>query len=204
MVRASRSLLLGSLVAWLAACQPAPDRGPFALTSPAFVENGVIPLRYSGDGANVSPPLRWRGAPPGTQSFVLTFVDPDVPFGEEVPVYGMMPPPGTTPGDLFVHWIAVDIPAGTGSLADGASPGNMPTGIRELQSSFALFGGPANQYGGPAPPPQLRAHTYEFTLYALDLPALTGLSQDSDHAAVTEAMAGHVLGTASLTGYFGH
>ncbi len=115
-----------------------------------------------------------------------------------------MPPPGTIPGDLFIHWLVVDIPADMRSLPDGASPGSMPPGIRELQTSFALFGGPANQYGGPAPPPQLRAHAYEFTLYALDVATLEGLTSDSDHEALTEAMAGHVLGTASLTGYFGH
>lgn len=177
---------------------------PFVLTSPAFVENGVIPIRYSGDGDNVSPPLEWSDAPTGTESFVLTLVDPDVPFGEEVPVYGLMPPPGTIPGDLFIHWISVDISANRQSLSDGASPGNMPVGTRELQSSFALFGGPANQYGGPAPPPQLKAHAYKFTLYALDVPVLEGLSLESDHAALTEAMAGHVLATATLTAYFGH
>lgn len=177
---------------------------PFALTSAAFVENAMIPVRYSGDGENVSPALEWSGAPVGAQSFVLTLVDPDVPFGEEVPVYGQMPPPGTVPGDLFIHWLVADIPATVTSLADGSSPGNMPAGARELQSSFALFGAPANQYGGPAPPPQLRAHAYKFTLYALDVSTLGGLTADSDHAALTEAMAGHVLAVATLTGFFGH
>jgi len=164
----------------------------------------MIPVRYSGDGENVSPALEWSGAPVGAQSFVLTLVDPDVPFGEEVPVYGQMPPPGTVPGDLFIHWLVADIPATVTSLADGSSPGNMPAGARELQSSFALFGAPANQYGGPAPPPQLRAHAYKFTLYALDVSTLGGLTADSDHAALTEAMAGHVLAVATLTGFFGH
>ncbi len=212
-----RALMSGFLVLGTLSCEAAPESGaattmqapsvssaPFSLTSDAFVENGVIPVRYSGDGANVSPPLAWSGAPASTQSFVLTLVDPDVPFGEEVPVYGQMPPPGTVPGDLFIHWLVADIPADTESLADGASPGSMPAGVRELRTSFALFGGPANQYGGPAPPPQLRAHAYEFTLYALDVPALAELTAESDHAALTEAMAGHVLATTSLTGYFGH
>ena len=187
-----------------AAQDPPGSVGPFVLTSQAFVENAVIPLQYSGDGANVSPPLSWSGAPAATRSFVLTLVDPDVPFGETVPVYGEMPPPGTVPGDLFIHWLVVDIPVTVQSLADGASPGNMPAGTRELLTSFALFGGPANQYGGPAPPPQLKAHAYKFTLYALDVPTLDGVSLESDHAALTEAMAGHVLASASITGYFGH
>jgi hypothetical protein len=154
----------------------------FVLLSPAFVEGGVIPTRYTGDGENISPPLEWRGVPEGTLSLALTLVDPDVPWGQDVPVYGTMPPPGTQPADLFVHWIVTDIPPTTASLADGASPGNMPQGLGELATSFALFGGPANQYGGPAPPPGTKAHAYRFTLYALDVG----------------------LGVATLTGYFGH
>lgn len=177
---------------------------PFSLTSPAFVESGVIPTRYSGDGDDVSPPLRWRGTPAGTQSFALVLVDPDVPWGQTVPVYGEMPPPGTQPGDFFIHWIVTGIPATTTELADGASPGNMPSGTLEPMNSFALFGGPANQYGGPAPPPGTKAHAYRFVLYALDVPSLAGVTAESDFAAVTEAMAGHVLAATTLTGYFGH
>ena len=104
---------------------------PFALTSSAFVENGVIPIRYSGDGDNVSPPLEWSGAPEGTESFVLTLADPDVPFGEEVPVYGLMPPPGPVPGDLFIHWMAVDTPADSSRFPMGPA---RETCRRELAS----------------------------------------------------------------------
>lgn len=178
--------------------------GTLSLTSSAFVENGVIPVRYSGDGDNVSPPLSWTGAPAGTQSFVVTLVDPDVPWGQDVPGYGTMPDPGTQPGDLFIHWMAANIPADVTALADGASPGNMPPGTVEPQSSFALFAMPANQYGGPAPPPQLKAHEYVFTLYAMDVASLPGITAESDYAALTQAMAGHVLATAELEGYFGH
>lgn len=175
----------------------------FALTSDAFVESGVIPERYTGDGDDVSPPLEWSGAPDGTRSFALALVDPDVPWGEEVPEYGEMPPPGTQPGDFFVHWIVADIPATASSLPEGASSGDLPSGARELSTSFALFGAPANQYGGPAPPPGTKAHAYRFILYALDVESLDGITEDSDYAAFTEAMAGHVLATATLTGYYG-
>lgn len=177
---------------------------PFALTSSAFVEKSPIPVRYTGDGDNVSPPLHWSGTPAGTQSFALTLVDPDVPWGQDVPGYGTMPPPGSQPADLFIHWIAVNIPADVASLADGASPGSMPAGVLEPQSSFALLAMPANQYNGPAPPPTLKAHEYVFTLYALDVGALEGITAESDYAAVTQAMAGHVLATTELAGYFGH
>ena len=90
------------------------------------------------------------------------------------------------------------------SLAEGASPGSMPSGTLEPQNSFSLFGGEPNQYGGPAPPPSTKAHAYRFVLYALDVPAPPGVTLESDYAAVTTAMAGHVLATAELTAYFGH
>jgi len=199
-----------ALAALAAACAPVSDeQGPaatavFSLTSPAFVESGPIPTRFTGDGENVSPPLAWSGAPTGTQSFALVLVDPDVPWGETVPVYGEMPPPGTQPADHFIHWIVTGIPSGTTSLPEGASPGNMPAGTIEPRTSFGLFGGEANQYGGPAPPPGTKAHAYRFVLYALDVASVPGVTAESDFAAVTSAMAGHVLAATTLTGYFGH
>jgi len=192
------------------ACAPTSDGSSqpvnesFSLTSPAFVESAVIPTRFTGDGEGISPPLQWRGAPAGTQSFTLVLLDPDVPFGQTVPAYGQMPPVGTVPGDLFVHWIVTGIPATMTGLAEGASPGSMPAGVLEPMNSFGLFGAPANQYGGPAPPPGTKAHAYRFVLYALDVPSLAGVSASSDIAAVTGAMAGHVLASTTLTGYFGH
>ena len=204
------SLAAVAVAALAAACAPASDApaeappGPFSLTSPAFVESGVIPTRYTGDGENVSPPLEWSGAPAGTQSFALVLVDPDVPWGETVAVYGEMPPPGTQPADHFIHWIVTGIPATTSSLPDGASPGNMPAGTLEPRTSFALFGGEANQYGGPAPPPGTHAHAYRFVLYALDVASVPGVTAESDFTAVTAAMAGRVLAATTLTGYFGH
>lgn len=184
--------------------RPASAPGPFSLTSPAFVESAVFPTRCSGDGENVSPALEWHGAPSQTRSFTLILVDPDVPWGQTVPAYGELPPPGTQPGDLFIHWIVTGIPATRTSLPHGASPGNMPEGILEAKNSFALFGGEANQYGGAAPPPSTKAHAYRFVLYALDVPSLEGVTEESDFTAVTTAMAGHVLAAATLTGYFGH
>lgn len=205
------STLAAAAVAALAlGCTPVSDgQAPatsavFSLTSPAFVESGAIPTRFTGDGANVSPPLQWSGAPAGTQSFALVLVDPDVPWGETVPVYGEMPPPGTQPADHFIHWIVTGIPATTTSLPEGASPGNMPAGTLEPRTSFALFGGEANQYGGPAPPPGTKAHAYRFVLYALDVASVPGVTAESDFTAVTTAMAGHVLAATTLTGYFGH
>ena len=51
----------------------------FELTSEAFEDGGTIPVRYTCDGENVSPPLAWSGAPEGTKSFALFVEDPDAP-----------------------------------------------------------------------------------------------------------------------------
>jgi Raf kinase inhibitor-like YbhB/YbcL family protein len=53
----------------------------FALTSPAFHAGGTIPKRFTCDGRNVSPPLRWTAPPAGTSSLSLTVLDPDAPGG---------------------------------------------------------------------------------------------------------------------------
>jgi Raf kinase inhibitor-like YbhB/YbcL family protein len=58
----------------------------FVLTSPAFHSGGSIPARYTCDGRNLSPPLRWTRPPARTASLALTVVDPDAPGGR------------------FVHW----------------------------------------------------------------------------------------------------
>jgi Raf kinase inhibitor-like YbhB/YbcL family protein len=58
----------------------------FTLTSPAFHAGATIPKRYTCDGANVSPALRWTAPPRGTRSLSLSVVDPDAPGGH------------------FVHW----------------------------------------------------------------------------------------------------
>src|SRR5207237_1026743 len=48
----------------------------FALTSPAFADGSAVPAKYTCDGADVSPPLVWSGAPAGTVSFALPVDDP--------------------------------------------------------------------------------------------------------------------------------
>ncbi len=51
----------------------------FQLLSPAFAQGTRIPVRYTCNGEDISPPLRWSGAPPETRSFVLLCDDPDAP-----------------------------------------------------------------------------------------------------------------------------
>jgi len=49
------------------------------IESTAFKEGSMIPVKYTCDGDDISPPLNWSGVPEGTQSFALINDDPDAP-----------------------------------------------------------------------------------------------------------------------------
>jgi len=70
----------------------------FKLRSPAFGPGGEIPFKYTGDGADLSPPLRWTDPPEGTKSFALTVDDHDDPTGIWVlwVLYGIARTSGTS------------------------------------------------------------------------------------------------------------
>ena len=51
------------------------------LTSPAFADHAFVPIQYTCDGDNISPPLKWSDVPDGTVEMVLLFEDPDGPGG---------------------------------------------------------------------------------------------------------------------------
>src|SRR2546426_11655085 len=53
----------------------------FTLASAAFREGAAIPVKYTGDGVDVSPPLSWSGAPAGTRGFARIVHHPDPPAG---------------------------------------------------------------------------------------------------------------------------
>ncbi len=44
-----------------------PQTGTFRVSSPAFEHGGNIPVEFTGDGAGISPPITWTGAPEGTK-----------------------------------------------------------------------------------------------------------------------------------------
>ncbi len=154
------------------------------LVSSAFSHGEMIPLDYTGDGADRSPPLAWSNVPANAQSLALVCDDPDAPSPEP-----------------WVHWLIYDLPPHLSELPEGIEPGALPTmpaGSAQGQNSWTS--GQTIGYRGPAPPPGHGLHHYHFRLYALDQPLRLGPGADVD--ALQRAMQGHILATGELIGTY--
>ncbi len=146
------------------------------ITSTAFEEGGMIPRRYTCDGADLSPPLSWSGAPAETQSFALISDDPDAPMG------------------TWVHWVIYNLPASASELHEAVPPEkDLKNGARQGRNDFRKIG-----YGGPCPPGG--THRYYFKLYALD--TVLGFPAGATKAELLKAMEGHILAQGQVMGRY--
>lgn len=149
------------------------------LIESVFESQQFIPSKYTCDGENISPPLKFLQVPQGAKSLVLIVDDPDAP------------------GGTFDHWIVWNLPPHLTELSEGAhefkqlSP-RPQQGINGFNKSF---------YKGPCPP-QGKPHHYYFKLYALD--KQLSLAEGSTKHEVEKAMAGHILDHAELVGLYQH
>jgi Raf kinase inhibitor-like YbhB/YbcL family protein len=151
---------------------------PFLLDSPAFADGHAIPAKYTADGENLSPPLRWSGAPAGTRSFILKLEDPDAPAG------------------VFRHWGLYNIAGSRNALPEGVGHGAK---TESLGQGVNDFGHP--RYDGPAPPKGRGRHRYCFYLAALDVEELTQAPKARVEE-IWQAAQKHVLGVAELVGTY--
>jgi hypothetical protein len=148
------------------------------LTSTNFVNQGTIQGRHTCDSNDISPALMWSNAPSGTKSFALIVDDPDAPDP-------------ANPRMTWVHWVLYNIPASTGTFAEGVK--KLPDGTLEGLNDWKQSG-----YRGPCPP--IGKHRYFHKLYALDtvLPDL----KTPTKAKLEKAMEGHILAKAELVGLY--
>lgn len=166
-------IMLGSWLLALSFSRPS----KFQIISSAFEAGKAIPSKYARAGVIggiLSIPLRWTNAPPNTASFALSFTD-------------LHPT-----ANRWIHWLVTDIPASTGSIAEGASLRAMPEGSVELTNSFGERG-----YGGPQPPKGSGLHRYEITLHALDVPSLDLAASGG----FLQSIEGHILATCKTSGH---
>ena len=152
----------------------------FRLTSPAFGHDDDLPLRYSQDGDDVSPPLAWEGVPEGTKELVVVCEDPDTDAGAVTHwvVYGILPEETSgLPEDLGEHAL---VQHETFELCQGLN-------------EFDRAG-----YTGAPPADDRGPHRMFFRLHALDteLDVPPGLSRLELRAVARP----HIIATAELVG----
>ncbi len=177
------------------------------------------PTQHVELAGNRNPHLAWSDLPKGTRSLVLLCHDPDVPSaGDDVNQEGRTVP-STLPRVDFFHWVLVDLDPALGSIAEasfseGVSPRGKdgpggPQGTRQGTNNYtqwfegdADMGGDYFGYDGPCPPwNDSIIHHYVFTLFALDVDRCP-IDGKFDGFAVREAIKGHVLGEAAITGTY--
>jgi Raf kinase inhibitor-like YbhB/YbcL family protein len=155
--------------------------GEFTLTSTAATAGMMLPMEHRcmslGGATGPSPQLSWTGAPAGTMSFAVTLTDRTFMN--------------------YAHWTIWDIPGSVTMLAEGVPAGAMPatpSGAKQGPNSLGLSGpGYSGPCGSSSTP-----NMYEFTVHALDVATLAGVTTSSTTAQIRMAIADAEIDTASL------
>ncbi|MBN2226303.1 MAG: YbhB/YbcL family Raf kinase inhibitor-like protein [candidate division Zixibacteria bacterium] len=166
------------------------DQSALMITSPAFAEGETIPVQYTCDSVDVSPPLVFANIPDGAKSLALICDDPDAPVGN------------------WVHWVMFNIPPDMGQLPEDF--GTSDWHVKIIDSTVApIIHGMTDfgrcGYGGPCPPPG-KPHRYYFKLYALETVLVfddNAIDKGVTKEALLDKMSGHILEDASLMGKYG-
>jgi Raf kinase inhibitor-like YbhB/YbcL family protein len=128
------------------------------IASEVFKNGEYIPAKYTCDGLDINPPLRFAEIPAGTISLALIVDDPDSPSGD------------------WVHWLVWNIPADTQKIDEGVLPSGAGQGTTDFNAAA---------YGGPCP--HSGTHHYQFKLYALNTTlSLPSSAKKSDLLAVMQ------------------
>lgn len=148
-----------------------------SLSSPAFASGEEIPVRYTREGENISPPLVWSTPPPGTKSFVIVCDEFNAPAGN------------------VVHWIVYNVPGTANGLPERLPVQDpLPNGARQGLNDFNRSG-----YTGPM---ALAAgtHRYLFQVFALNamIPAKASMTRPE----LIRAIESHVISRGRLIGTF--
>lgn len=162
--------------------------GHFKLTSPTIKPGSFLTLKqvfkgFGCEGQNLSPALKWKGAPKGTKSFAITIYDPDAPTGSG-----------------WWHWIVYNIPANVTEIpAKAGDPtGKMlPPGAVQGPSDYGM-----HAFGGACPPKGDKPHRYVFTVYALKI-AKINVPSDASAALIGFMIHADTIRKARFTAKYG-
>jgi Raf kinase inhibitor-like YbhB/YbcL family protein len=166
------------------------DAMPFTLSSDSFGDGDYIPsahilskdFGFGCDGGNMSPHLRWSGAPSETKSFAVHCIDPDAPTGSG-----------------FWHWVVVNIPPNVTELPlDAGNPasGKLPAGALQTRTDIGKPG-----YIGPCPPAGDHPHRYIFTVFAVSQDQLS-VTADTSAAMIGFNLHFNTLAKATFMGLY--
>lgn len=163
----------GKLAATRLASERTLHAGAFRLMSAAFLEGQALDPMFTADEEDAcAPPLEWTMPPTGTKALLLIVEDPDAPAPEPL-----------------VHWLGWGMEPRAGKLFEGEDPPVMG-------QNSAL----KTEWLPPDPPTGHGRHDYVFQLFALDEPL--SLEAGAGRGAVLDAVEGHVLAAAILTGTY--
>lgn len=98
------------------------DVKKLSVSSPAFKNRGIIPVKYTCDGKNVNPPIHIDNLPKEAKCLAIIMEDPDAPINS------------------WVHWLAWNLPVGK-TINENVSYEH--EGVNDFQERI---------YVGPCPP----------------------------------------------------
>lgn len=137
-----------------------------------FEDGGRMPDKNTAKGEDLAPEIRLENIPEGAVSLAVIMRDLDVPFA----------------GNLC-HWLVWNLPVD--SIIAPTLPKGAVCGV--------AYG--KNHYRGPNIPFFLKnEHRYRFVVYALD--CVLDLSQKAGEKQLVNAMQGHIIGQAEITGVY--
>ncbi|AWR94600.1 YbhB/YbcL family Raf kinase inhibitor-like protein [Acidianus brierleyi] len=140
----------------------------------AFTNGEEIPIKYTCDGIDISPPLEWEKID-NAKTYAIIVEDPDAP------------------GGTFIHWVIYNI-----------KRNSLPENVKkEMESEIGIQGvndfGKIG-YNGPCPPKSHGPHRYYFNVYALDseLPLRKNITADN----LKSLMENHIISAGNLMGKY--
>jgi Raf kinase inhibitor-like YbhB/YbcL family protein len=144
------------------------------VSTDAFEDGGIIPLKYTSHGDNIQPNFTISGAPATAVGYAIIFHDMEVARGGN-------------PDDVL-HWLAWNIPSAT--IAEGSLPAGSVQGANVRGTNVYMGPGAVNA----------KYNHYVFEFFALsenlDLP------EGASRADVLTAIAGKIVGKAVYVGRF--